>query len=313
LSNFQKAFGATPNRRKQQEDTMTGQEQRFLRDFEAFMASPPASIEGIRAQIETFTQRHEALVSGTPRIGDYHEKVRLRDALHADVAVPQGPGPHPVVLFLHGGAWVAGSPATHRRLAQRFAEAGYLTVNLDYRLAPEHPFPAGYDDCLFAARWVRENAGRWRGQPDRIAIGGDSAGGNLAAAVAVGAGAGAFRAALLIYGVFDFVASAERGGAGFEGLARAYLGAGFPAFLADPRVTPLRGVTSKFPPAFLIVGSADALLPESLAMAEALKTAGVPHELCVAKDMIHAFMQFEMLEECHQGLAEMFAFLRHWV
>ena len=128
--------------------------------------------------------------------------------------------------------------------------------------------------------------------------------------MAAGAGEGIFRAALLIYGVFDFVASSKRDGAGFEGLARAYLGAGFPALLADPRVSPIHGITSKFPPTFLIVGSADALLPESMAMAAALKSAGVPHELRVAKDMIHAFMQFEMLEECHRGLAAMFAFLK---
>ena len=134
---------------------MNEQERQFLRDFEAFMAKPPESVEAIRTQIEIFTRRHEAIVSGSPLIGDYLEKVRLRDGLHTGVAVPQGAGPHPIVLFLHGGAWIAGGPATHRRLAQRFAEAGYLTFNLDYRLAPEHPFPAGYDDCLYAVRWVR--------------------------------------------------------------------------------------------------------------------------------------------------------------
>jgi acetyl esterase/lipase len=288
---------------------MTEQERQFLRDFETFLANPPAGIEAVRAQIDAFTDRFEAISPGAPRIGDFHADVRLRDGLCADVVVPPGTGPHPVLLYLHGGGWVAGSPKSHRRLAQHFAEAGYLTVNLDYRLAPEHPFPAGYDDCEFAARWVRENAARWNGQADRLAIGGDSAGANLAAAVAAMSGQ-PFRAAVLIYGIFDFAGAVERGAMGIEGVARAYLATGFPASLPDPRVSPIRGVTAKFPPAFVTVGTADALLPESLAIAENLKAAAVPHELRVVKDMIHGFIQFDMLEECRQTLAAIFAFLK---
>lgn len=97
---------------------------------------------------------------------------------------------------------------------------------------------------------------------------------------------------------------------GIESVARAYLAADYPAALADSRVSPIRNVTSKFPPTFLIVGSADTLLPESLGMAEALKAAGVPHELRVVPDMIHGFIQFDMLEQCRQSLAAMFAFLK---
>jgi acetyl esterase/lipase len=67
----------------------------------------------------------------------------------------------------------------------QFAEAGCLTLNLDYRLAPEHPFPAGLDDCVFALRWAHENAKRYNGDPARMVIGGDSAGANLAAAAAL--------------------------------------------------------------------------------------------------------------------------------
>jgi acetyl esterase/lipase len=111
-------------------------------------------------------------------------------------------------------------------------------------------------------------------------------------------------------GIFDFAGAVARNAMGIEGVARGYLGGGYPAALADPRVTPIRSVTARFPPTFLIVGTSDALLPESIAMAQALKTAGVPHELRVAQDMIHGFIQFEMLEECRQGLSEIFAFLK---
>src|SRR5581483_3538083 len=133
------------------------------------------------------------------------------------------------------------------------------------RGAPEYPFPAGYDDCVFAARWTRENAARWNGAADRIAIGGDSAGGNLAAAVAAVSGQ-AFSAALLIYGIFDFAGAVARGAMGIEGVAQGYLAAGYPALLSDPRVSPISAVTVNFPPSFLIVGGKDPLLPESLAM-----------------------------------------------
>ncbi len=287
---------------------MTQQEREFLRDFEAFLASPPAAIEAVRAQIDAFTDRLDAIAPGAPHLADYRANLRLREGLGADLAVPAGPGPHPVLLYLHGGGWVAGSPKSHRRLVQRFAEAGYLTLSVDYRLAPEHPFPAGYDDCVFAARWIRENAAKWNGAADRVAIGGDSAGANLAAAAAALSGE-VFRTALLIYGIFDFAGAVRRGAMGIEGVAQAYLAAGYPALLADPRVSPIAGVTAKFPPTFLIVGNKDALVPESLAMAQALKTAGVPHELRVVPDMIHGFIQFDMLEECRQSLAAMFAFM----
>jgi acetyl esterase len=287
---------------------MTEQERQFLEDFKTFLASPPAGIEEVRARIDAFTDRMDAILPEAPRVGEMHPGVRLREGLHADVIVPRGAGPHPMLLYLHGGGWVAGSPRSHRRLAQRFAEAGFLTVNLDYRLAPEHPFPAPYDDCDFAARWIHENGARYNGRADLAAIGGDSAGANLAAAVAAVSGL-PFRAAVLIYGIFDFAAAVERGAMGIEGVARAYLAGHFPAALADPRVSPIRAVTAKFPPAFLTVGTADALLPESLAMAEALKTAGVPSESRVAKEMIHGFIQFDMLEECRHTLAAIFAFL----
>src|SRR6516165_7196200 len=81
-----------------------------------------------------------------------------------------------VVVYLHGGGWAFGSPASHRKLGMQFAEAGYLTIILDYRLAPEHPFPAALEDTMFAIGWAADNARRWNGDGRRVAIGGDSAG-----------------------------------------------------------------------------------------------------------------------------------------
>ena len=89
----------------------------------------------------------------------------------------------PVLVYLHGGGWVILSPDSHAGLAKKFAVgAGVIVVSVDYRLAPENPYPAGLDDCVAAFLWVRQNAASLGGDPNRVAIGGDSAGGNLAAA-----------------------------------------------------------------------------------------------------------------------------------
>jgi acetyl esterase len=85
-----------------------------------------------------------------------------------------------VVIYLHGGGWAFGSPASFRKLGMQFAEAGYLTIILDYRLAPEHPFPAALEDSIFAVGWAADNARRWNDDGRRIAVGGDSSGANLA-------------------------------------------------------------------------------------------------------------------------------------
>ncbi len=180
---------------------LTEQERTFL---EAIAKAPiPTDVHGLRTAMDTFAPM---LNSDPPEIGAFHEAVQLRPGLTADVAVPKGNGPHPVVVYLHGGGWVGGSTKTHRKLGMQFAEAGYLTINVDYRLAPEHPFPAGLEDCLYAVKWTGENAKRWNGDVSRLAVGGDSAGGNLTAATLTSlaaekyAGPAKPKAALLIYG-----------------------------------------------------------------------------------------------------------------
>jgi acetyl esterase len=292
----------------------TDRDREFLKQMAA-AAKPLSSIEELRSMLATFTPM---MNSNPPAVGAFHENVELRRGLNADVSVPKGAGPHPVVVYLHGGGWVAGSPRSHQKLGMQFAEAGYLCINVDYRLAPEHPFPAGLDDCRFAVKWSGENAKRWNGDSNRLAVGGDSAGANLAAASLTSLAAENYagpkpRAALLIYGVYDMAATLARGGndASLEMMLKAYAADGYPALLDDARLSPLKAIRpGVMPPSFVICGTADALLPESKSIADAFKRADIRHELHLLEEMPHGFVQMGMLSGCDEGLKLMFDFLR---
>lgn len=285
----------------------------------------PTDIPSLREMLDGFAP---LLNVDPPKVGAVHENVLLREIggarVTADVLVPDRAGPHPVLVYLHGGGWVAGSSKTHRKLALRFAEAGNLVVNVDYRLAPEAPFPAPFEDCVFAVRWAAENAARFGGDARRLAIGGDSAGGNLSAAVAAyladDPSSPAIRAALLIYGAFDFdrLANARPDASmGDPELARkltlamveGYLGANPDAArLRDPRVSPVHAA-AKLPPSFLVVGTADPLLEHQRALVAGLERAGVPHENVVLEGMPHGFVQYEFLPPAVDTIRRMTAFL----
>jgi acetyl esterase len=270
-----------------------------------------ASIDGIRF---VFDQLAGLLNRRLPEVGAFHERVMVGApgrAIPVDVIQPSGDGPFPVLVYFHGGAWVAGNPASHRKLTFRFAERGFLVVSVDYRLAPEHPFPAGFDDCCVALRWTARNARRYRGDAARLAVGGDSAGGNLAAAVAIHCAQRPreprLAAAVLIYGVFDF---AEVGGPLFSRTLRdAYLGR--PAadgLLGDSRVSPIHGA-AQLPPSLVIVGSQDPLLSDSQALSERLTAAGVRHELVVAPGMPHGYVQMEFFGNARRSIDTIAGFL----
>jgi acetyl esterase len=288
----------------------------------------PTDIPSLRQMLDGFAP---LLNADPPKVGAVHENVLLREIggarVTADVLVPDRDGPHPVLVYLHGGGWVAGSPRTHRKLGLRFAEAGCLVVSIDYRLAPEAPFPGPFDDCVFAVRWAAENAARWGGDAGRLAIGGDSAGGNLSAAVAAylaeDPSAPRIRAALLIYGAFDFEALANpvpQPEFGDPELARKLTGAMVDAYLGqsadlaklrDPRVSPVHAA-SKLPPSFLVVGTADPLLSHQKALVAGLERAGIAHESVVLEGMPHGFVQYEFLPAARETIDRMTAFLdRH--
>jgi acetyl esterase len=286
-----------------------------------FSQKPPQTVEEMRALLEGFAG---LLNAAPPEVGELHPAVRVAPGVSADVIVPRGRGPHPVLVYLHGGGWICGSPATHRKLACRFAEAGQLVFNVDYRLAPEHPFPTPLEDCVEAIRFAVREAERFGGDPGRLAVGGDSAGGNLAAAAAIelAASDAAPRAALLIYGVFDFAALGEAPATSAPGpladagrqlidlMVGSYLGPDpDPARLADPRVSPLRDA-GRLPPCHIVVGGADPLVTQAEQLAKALAEAGVDFEHHVDAGMPHGYLQMEFLAAARPAIDRMVAFLR---
>jgi acetyl esterase/lipase len=209
--------------------------------------------------------------------------------------------PSAALVWIHGGGLVLGEPEQGHLLCGRWAgELGILIISVDYRLAPEDPFPAGLDDCYAAVTWARDHADELGISPDRIAVGGDSAGGGLAAAVSQVArdqGGPAICFQLLEYPMLDDrtgLLEDEAGRGRFLWTAAsnrfgwsAYLGdrtAGPPpAYAAPGRTDDLGGL----PPAWIGVGDLDLFHDEDVAYARRLEAAGVPCELDVVAGMYH--------------------------
>jgi acetyl esterase len=190
-----------------------------------------------------------------------------------------------------------------------------VCVNLDYRLAPEHPFPAALDDMRKAVEWIARNASSYGGNQSCIAVGGDSAGGNLAIAAAL-RGPEAFRrrisALLLLYGVYDLNAALERAShhPGLVLQMKNYIGA---AAMSDSLVSPMfASFPATLPPCFLLEGGADRFVGgEAAALAAALARAGVPHEPQIVDGMSHGFLQLLQLDGCQEGWRLMLDFIRY--
>lgn len=223
---------------------------------------------------------------------------------------PAGPGPHPVVLFLHGGGWVVCSNDTHQPLAVAIARAaGAAVVMVDYRLAPEHPFPAAVDDARAGLAWVRSHGAAHGLDPARIVVAGDSAGGNLAAIVA--AHAPDLAGQWLIYPVCDhpdaarYPSYAENdSGFGLSTAAMAWYWAQYAADGPDARPM-LRQDLAGLPPALIQTAQHDVLRDEGEAYAARLTAAGVAVTCTRHAGMAHGFLSLTgMLPGADAALAE---------
>jgi acetyl esterase len=220
-------------------------------------------------------------------------------------------------VYLHGGGWVLGSVETHDHVARGLAEeSGCAVLSLDYRLAPEHPFPAGLDDAVAAASWAHAHAEALGCDPEWLAIGGDSAGANLAAVVTQSARV-PFRFQLLVYPVTDV----RNTSASYEELAdrfffrRAEMAWFLDHYLSggegsrdDPRVSPLLaddGAFAASPPTLVITAELDPLRDEGEAYAARLRAAGVAAEATRYDGMHHGFFSFAaVLTEARRAVTQ---------
>lgn len=224
------------------------------------------------------------------------------DEITLRIYTPKGNGPFPVIMFFHGGGWVLGDIEIVDPICRSLTNSTEcMVVSVDYRLAPEHKFPTGIEDCYAATKWVAENIQKHNGDPQKIITCGDSAGGNLAAVVPLMAkdrGGPSIACQIIIYGVTDFsfsTKSYEENGEGF------YLETAAMHWFADqylnneaekvhPYVSPLRAHDlTGLPPALIITCEYDVLRDEGEAYGARLKEAGVPVEIVRYDGQIHGF------------------------
>ncbi len=219
------------------------------------------------------------------------------------IYTPRNEPPLPILVFFHGGGGVVGNLETHDAVCRTLAKgAQCMVVSVDYRLAPEHKYPAGLNDCFSATRWVYENALSFDGDPKRIAVGGDSAGGSLAAAVALLArdrGGPELVYQLMFYPMTDYylpgTPSYEENGSGYFLTTTAvkwfldhYLPKEFDR--DDPYLFPLRcRDLSGLPPALVMTAEYDPLRDEGERYAMRLREAGVWVHLQRIDGMMHGF------------------------
>jgi acetyl esterase len=216
--------------------------------------------------------------------------------------LPQAPTPAPVLVFYHGGGFCAGDLESHDRPLRALANrSGCLLLAVDYRLAPDHPYPAANDDCWAALVWVAEHAAAIGADPTRIAVGGDSAGGLLAAWVAQKARTHgpALRLQVLLYPNLDATTalpSWKQFGTGQYLVSHVKMREWFDLYLPkgihreDPAVSPLFATDlSGLAPAFLVTADHDPLHDEGEAYAARLKAAHVPLDYTCWPGMIHGF------------------------
>jgi acetyl esterase len=245
-------------------------------------------------------------------------RVRVYRPARSTVAAPL-----PALIYMHGGAWMQGSPETHADITAGLAAAAHaVVISVNYALAPEQPFPCAFDDCCAVARWAHANATTLGLRPNAIAIGGDSSGGNLAAATALALRGSdvAFRAQLLIYPAVDF--SLDRASHRDNAHGPVITVASMPAVnamycpdaadLKNPMAAPLLAAShAGLPPAYVAVAEHDPLRDEGIAYAEALHAAGVAVTLDRGESLIHGYLRAKAYcDRSRDSFARMGAWLK---
>jgi len=286
------------------------------KEFYSIKISPEAN--------RRIVERGSHLVAGRSEMILSISDTSIHHGLPARIYRPSAQTGLPVILYIHGGGWVVGSIATHDNICRKLANrSGAIVISVGYRLAPENKFPAALEDIYFALQWAHEEAGSFGGDPGRLAVAGDSAGGNLAAAVCLLArdrGGPPIRFQALAYPAVDASnlnrESYRLNGKGYY-LTRKIIEQVIPFYINkpsdvfDPYVSPLLAddVTG-LPPGLVITARFDPLMSEGEAYAARLSDSGIPCKLHRYNGMIHGFLSFTgLLPQSGQAIGEMAAAL----
>jgi acetyl esterase len=221
--------------------------------------------------------------------------------------LPDNADKPPLIVYAHGGGFMQGSlPSWDAMLRELVRQSGVAALSVDYKLSPEHRFPVAFDEIVAMIRLAAREGSAFGIDPSKLAVGGDSAGANLALAAAVAlrdAGERALGFMLLIYGCFSTDTESEswqRFGRG-AGLSQTQMRWIWETYLEQPeqqgdwRAAPILANLAGLPPAHLIVGNLDPLLDDSHRLAKGLKQAGVPCELKVYEGLNHGFIRYGRL------------------
>jgi acetyl esterase len=231
--------------------------------------------------------------------------------VHADISWPEREGPFPIVVNIHGGAFFLATKAIDEGLCRHLTNRGYAVVNINYRLAPQHKFPAAVNDCLGAVIWAKAHAADFNGDPTRVAVSGGSAGGNLVGMVALawddpyfeptfksGDHDASVKAAVPIFAVWDMTIMSFPG----DNRENPYLGASLAeapevfakaspiSYLDRPDIVPM----------MLVCGDKDGLYPQSEKVAAMLRERGAAYEFYTAYGKGHGFTNWHWQEEAHE-------------
>jgi acetyl esterase len=298
--------------------TLDPQAQRVIEAIAALNLKP--------TEESTPEEARESLRSRTAALGPVEDVAAVADhrvpVAGGEITVrlysPGGRGPHPALVYYHGGGWVIGDLYTHDGLCRSLTNAARCAVlSVDYRLAPEWKYPVPVDDSYAALRWVVANAARLGVDPGRVAVGGDSAGGNLATVMALMArerGGPALVHQVLIYPATDHDLDTPSYGENATGylLTREGMRWFWNHYLAheaqgrEPYASPLRAPSlAGLPPALVITAEHDPLCDEGEAYAARLRDAGVPVTLTRYTGMIHGFVRMtRILDKARTALDE---------
>jgi acetyl esterase len=265
---------------------------------------PPARAVGLEAARRRFSALLALGLAGGPEVAT--AEVDLGGGLTARTYRPADPH-GATVVFLHGGGWTVGSVADYDGLARRLAaRLPAVVLSVEYRRAPEHPFPAAVDDAGTATRWAIEHAAELGGDPRRVAVAGDSGGGNLAAVTCQqlrdahgpqpaaqlllypNVARGADQPSVREFGHLPFLSLAD-----MAWFTRQYVPAGVD--LADPRISPAEGDVAGLPPALVVTAGVDPLRDSGRGYAEAIRAQHGPVEWLDVPDMPHGFAHLAAL------------------